>query len=246
MLKNMIYSSQKFVILLLSHILFKMKCNKCLLKSDEAQNLDIEELGRMDRNCVQINFAPNEVIFKQDALSSNVIFLQSGLVKNIIKTNYKKHIIKINKAPSYLGLPTTFGDKVNHYSAVAITDVVACNIDIETFKELLRSNSDFSYSIIVRVCKNELEYLSGSFVQMQKQSGGRVAEAILNFSNNLFNSDSFTLPFTRSEFGDLTGNSREIISRTLHEFSKEGIIELKGRNIAIIDKKRLEQISRAG
>jgi CRP/FNR family transcriptional regulator len=223
-----------------------MKCYKCLSKSEAAHNLDAEQLSKMESNCGQVKYEAGEVIFKQNALSSNIIYIRKGLVKTTLEINGRQQILKINKAPAYLGLPTTIGDKINHYSAVSITDVSACIIDINVFNELLRVNSDFSYDIILSLCKSELEYLNACFNRMQKQSAGRLAESLLYFSESIYNADAFTLPLTRCELGNLTGNSREIVSRTLQKFHQDEIIAIDGKLIKILDKKRLNQICKSG
>ena len=158
----------------------------------------------------------------------------------------REQILKIAKGPSYLGIPTTLGDKVNNYSATAITDTEVCFIDINVFKEFIATNKEFAYEIIVNLCKNELNHFHRCVNQLQKQSPGRVAETLLFFADEIFESDEFDLPLSRHEFGDLTGNSRENVSRILSDLDKEGIIKIKGKSISILDRKKLFSISKNG
>ncbi|MCD6345851.1 MAG: winged helix-turn-helix domain-containing protein, partial [Bacteroidales bacterium] len=124
--------------------------------------------------------------------------------------------------------------------------VSACFIDINTFKSFINGNGAFSYEIIVELCRNELSHFKRCINQVQKQSPGRVAEALLAFSKDIFHSDSFTLPLTQSELGDLTGCSRENVSRILSNFSHENTIKTSGREITIVNKNLLEQVSKLG
>ena len=224
----------------------KLDCSLCILKSDAAKNLHPEELNIMNESCVVVNFDKDETIFKEDALSSNIIYLQKGMVKLITKGPVKNQILKIKKAPCYLGLPTTMGDKINHYSAVAIVPTKACFIDISVFKKILSINDEFSYQIIVELCKNELQQFDRCVNLLQKQVFGRLAENLIYFSDELFNSDEFELPLNRNEFSDLVCTSRESISRMLKELSDESIISLDGKNIKILDKSKLLKIKKSG
>ena len=120
-------------------------CSSCLLKSKAVESLGENELHILGKGCVQAVFKKGETIFKENALSSNIIYLQTGLVKLMIDGTHRMQILKIEKAPCYLGLPTTVGDKINHYSAVALEKTIACFVDINVFKELLKISPDFSY-----------------------------------------------------------------------------------------------------
>ena len=180
------------------------------------------------------------------AVSSNIIFIKEGLVSIHITGPEREQILKIAKGPSYLGIPTTLGDKINHYSATALTDTKVCFIDIEMFKNFLATNNDFAYEIIVELCKNELGHFKRCVNQLQKQSPGRVAEALLFFADEIFNSDAFTIPLNRHELGDLTGCSRENISRILTDFHKDGLIDINGRDVKILKKEALKMVSKNG
>ena len=221
-------------------------CSFCNKRSLAVDQLNSHEMEKLEHSCVQVDFSKGDVIFKQNALSSNIIYIMEGLVKIHLQGPAREQILKISKGPSYLGLPTTFGDKVNNYSATAISKVKACFIDINSFKSFIAQNSDFAYEIIVELCKNELNHFRRCINQSQKQSPGRLAEALLHFSNEIFLSDTFTLPITQSELGDLTCSSRENISRLLNEMNKEQIIQMRDKKISIVNKSRLEQISRTG
>jgi CRP/FNR family transcriptional regulator len=223
-----------------------LDCSICILKSKAVKNLKTGELEILNKNCVEVDFDKDDIIFKQNALSSNVIYLQSGMIKLIIEGPQRKQIIKLKKAPCYLGLPTTMGDKINHYSAIAIQHSRACFIDISTFKELIKLNPDFSYEIIVELCKNELDQFKSCVNLIQKQVFGRLADNLLFFSDELYNSDEFDLPLNRIELADLICTSRESISRMLKELAYENIIKISKKKIKILDRSRLKKIGEKG
>jgi CRP-like cAMP-binding protein len=73
-----------------------------------------------------------------------------------------------------------------------------------------------------------------------------MADALLEFSDKIFMSDTFVLPLSQSDLANLVDTSRESVSRVLAEFDKDGIIQLKGKEINIINKKSLQLISQNG
>ncbi len=225
----------------------KILCSNCDFKSPATDSLRKPELDRLEENCTQVNFKPGEIIFKQDALSSNIVYLRNGIVKLHMKGPDRESILKIVKAPAYTGIPTTVGDRVNHYSATALVETLACFIDINTFKKFLFKNGQFAYEIILELCKNELQNFHCCVNLNQKQLNGRIADGLLNLADNIFDgSDEFTMILNRNEFSDLIGSSRESVSRVLTQFHDEGIIHMSGKSIHILERRTLELISRNG
>lgn len=221
-------------------------CKDCQIKSSAAKNLNNIEFEILESNSAKVNFKKGEIIFKQDALSLNVAYLRCGIVKLHMRGPTGEKILRIVKAPTYLGIPTTIGDKVNHFSATALVDTSVCFIDSNLFRNFIYTNGKFAYEIIVELCKNELFDYQRYTSQSQKQVTGIIAETLLCFANKIYDNDKFDLPVSRSEFGDLIGTSRESISRVLADLNNEKIIELNAKGISIIDKDRLQQISDRG
>lgn len=221
-------------------------CKFCYYKSNATLKLNNEQLSVLDNNCAQVNFSAGDIIVKQDALSTNVVYIKSGLVKIHIKGPIRERIIRITKAPAYLCLPNNFGDKVNHFSATALDDTSVCFIDVSVFKEFIHSNGDFAVQIIMDMSKGEIENYSNCLNNAQKQNIGRIADAILFFSEKIFESTTFTLPISRQEMADLTGITRESASRILTDFHNERIVDMRHRDITILNEKLLREISEKG
>jgi len=221
-------------------------CKFCSLKSAAAQTLNEDEICVLENNCAEVLFKVGDNIIKQEALSTNVAYVKSGLVKIHIKGPIKERIMKIVKAPTYLCLPSTFGDKVNHFSATAIEETAVCFIDVTVFKQFIHHNGDFAFQIILDLSKGELQNFHNCINNAQKQNIGRVADAILFFANQIYNSNTFVLPISRQDLADLAGITRESASRILTEFHNEKIVEIDSRKITIINEKLLMQISERG
>ena len=221
-------------------------CKNCKIQSSAVKFLNTDELEKLGNNCVVVNFRKGDVIFKQGAFSSNIIYVRNGLVKIHMSGPVEEQIIKITKAPSYLGIPTTFGEKINQYSSTAVEDTKVCFINIDVFKDFIFANGNFAYEIIIELCRNELNSFHQCVNRTQKYIHGRAADALLFFSDEIYEKDEFALPLTRLELGYFINTSRESICRILNEFDDAGIIELSGRKIKILDKDLLEIISKKG
>lgn len=222
------------------------ECKICELKSKAAAQLSDEEIKKLSFNCVLVKFQKGDSLIRQGTFSTNVAYLRNGLAKIHIKGPSHEQIVRIVKAPTYLGLPTTFGDKINQYSVTVIEEAEVCFIDIDTFRYLLKANHDFSYEILLEVCRNELDVFNRCANRTQKQIRGKIADFLLEFSDKIYNSNRFNLPLTQEDLGNLVDTSRESISRILAEFDKDGIIKMQGKKIEIVNKESLMLISAKG
>jgi CRP-like cAMP-binding protein len=224
----------------------KSECKFCNIKSEAALKLSEEEIEKLSGNCALVNFRKGDQVIKQGTFSTNVAYLRSGLAKVHIAGPHHEQIVRIVKAPSYLGLPTTFGDKINQYSVTVIERAEVCFIDISTFRFLLSINSGFSNEIMIELCRNELEVFTRCANRTQKQVRGKIADVLLEMSDYIYNSKIFTIPLNQEDIGNLIDSSRESVSRVFAEFEKDGIIRISGKKIEILNKKLLLMISSNG
>ncbi len=224
----------------------RLDCTYCEFKAQAAKFLKKEDLDTLASHCARVSFKPGEKIIRDGALSLNIAYLKDGIVKYQIQGPVKEQIMKIAKGPIYIGIPTTIGDKVNHYSVTALNICEVCFIDADVFKQFLYRNGMFAYEIIQIMSRNELENFRTCVNRVQKQVRGKVAEALLFLADEIFESDEFTLPITREELANLLDTTRESACRIMSEFAEAGYIELKVRDIKILKRDKLQKISEVG
>jgi CRP-like cAMP-binding protein len=222
------------------------ECKNCPFNSMAAATISENSFNQLSENHLVLKFKKGDSIIKQGMYSTNVVFLRTGIAKVHLSGPYHEQIVKLVKAPTYLGLPTTFGDKINQYSVTAVSEVEVCFIDVNVFLTILNENREFSHEIILELCKNELESFHRCANRTQKMVRGNMADALLEFSDKIFLSDTFVLPLSQAELANLVDTSRESVSRILTELDKDGIIELNGKEIRILNKKSLKLISQNG
>jgi CRP-like cAMP-binding protein len=186
-------------------------------------------------------------ILNEGSPTSHIIYLRSGLIKEYIRrAGGQEQIIQIILPHAYVGLTSIFGDKVNHYSYSALTDLRVCYIDIDVFTGLIKNNGSFAFEILTSVGRESLSSFHRFINQSNKRVYGRVADILIYLSRVIFASDRFQIPLTRTEIADMVGTSRESTGRVLAKFKGEGIIDIRGRNVLIRDLSKLEQISKYG
>jgi CRP-like cAMP-binding protein len=223
------------------------KCHDCLDKSCATERLGSSELDLITSNRYISEIKRKTNILNSGSPTSHIIYLRSGLVKEYLsKSNNQEQILQIILPHSYLGLTSLFGDKVNHYSYSALTDLKVCYIDIEVFTDLIKSNGNFAFEILTSVGRESLHSFHRFIDLSNKKTYGRIADMLLYFSKVVFSGTKFQIPLTRREMADMVGTSRESTGRVLAKFNEEGIIRISGKNVVISDLRKLEKISRLG
>ncbi|HPS61964.1 MAG TPA: Crp/Fnr family transcriptional regulator [Bacteroidales bacterium] len=225
----------------------KVPCGECTVKSCAAAVLKSSELDLVNQNSRATLFRKGDIILHEGSMTSHIIYLKSGLVKEFRKgPGETEQILQIVKPFTYLGLPSLFGDRINHYSYAALQDISVCYIDLGIFTKLIRDNGNFAFEILVSVSRDSLNNFHRFMSQSQKKTFGRVADALIYFSEIIYEQNSFELPFSRQEFADLIGISRESATRVLTKFRDDGLLRLTGRRIEITNIPLLRQISKNG
>ena len=221
-------------------------CKHCSFNTRAAAVLSEEHFKALSANHLELALNKGDPIIKQGMYSTNVVFLRKGLVKIHITGPYHEQIVRLVKAPTYLGLPTTFGDKINQYSVTAISDVEVCYIDINIFRRILSENREFSEEIITELSQHELELYHRCANRTQKQIRGNMADVLIEFADKIFHNYKFTLPVSQTELANLVDTSRESVNRVLNEFDRDGLIRVKGKNIEVLNMESLKLISKNG
>jgi CRP/FNR family transcriptional regulator len=228
-----------------------VETNSCLFcgnKSSCFKQLGYEELELSNQHRVQLNFKQGETIFKQGSFANHVHFVKKGLVKLYmeIPNSDKNLVLNILPYGHLIGLPSIYGNKVYTYTATAIEDSTICIIENETIKELIESNGKFAAEVI-----KTMNYCSNStfarFVSLtHKQLNGRLADALVYLSEDIYKSPVFKLSLSRADLGELAGMSTMSVVKVIKDFKDNNIIKNEDGFIEIINMPLLKRISEIG
>ncbi|MFA6402394.1 MAG: Crp/Fnr family transcriptional regulator [Salinivirgaceae bacterium] len=208
--------------------------------------LSEEQLSKIVENQVSLNYNKGEILSKQGGFASHIIFLSDGLIKVYKEHNDKNLILKIVKPGEFIGLSSLYNKGIFDYSAASIDSSKVYSIQAEIVKYLIRNNSDFAEKIIGQLNQNTSQYFERIMSLTQKQLHGRIADAILHLSREIYESDTFNMLLTRRDLADFCGMSTESAIRILKEFHNDRIVNIDGKNMHVISYPLLERLSEVG
>lgn len=221
-------------------------CINCDVKTPLFASLTPEDHEILNQERFVVNYDPGELMFKQGSSLTHVVMLISGLVKCYLEGSSKDLIIRIAKPVESIIGPGLFSDNKHYNSAMALTEVEACYINLNNYKAVVRQNPAFAEDVIKNISTHSLFSFHRLKSLTQKQAPGRIAEALLYFANDIYLNSSFDLNLSRQELADYCGVTKESTIRVLKDFKEEGIITVDGNHFDLIDSMMIQKISDIG
>ena len=222
-------------------------CESCTHGWKNFEHLTKNELQMINQNRYEATFKPGEVMIKQGSPTASALFLASGMAKMYIEGNIGKNFIIGIALPGMLVMgPGAWVNSRHTYSVSAITTVQACFIGFDIFKKLVRENGEFAEGMLQDISVRSLQSHIKMVSLSQKRMSGRVADALLYFSDEVFGSNDYDMVFSRQELGEMTSMAKECVVRILKEFEDSGVVYSDSSKIKILDREKLIQISEKG
>jgi len=222
-------------------------CENCPHQWKNFQHLTKDELNLVNENRYEAAFNPGEIILKQGSPTSNALFISTGLAKLYIEgLNGKNFIMSIAMPGRLIVGPGAYVDSRHTYTVAAITSVHACFINFDILKQLVRTNGAFAQGLLEDISAKSLGSLTRMVNLSQKKMHGRLADALLYFSNVVFNNNEYEMILSRQELGEMTNMAKECVVRILKELEDSGVVYSDSSKIKILDREKLIQISAKG
>ncbi|HEC42602.1 MAG TPA: Crp/Fnr family transcriptional regulator [Bacteroides sp.] len=222
-------------------------CIDCNHRAAIFKHLNKDELNRIDDTRYILSFKPGEQIVKQGAPFSYVLSFTSGLAKIIVEGSAKPDmIVKLVKPVEFIAGPGLFVDNRHYFSVVALEKSCVCAIDTYVFKDVLRRNHNFNEAYLSAVNQNYLFVMQKLISTFEKNTKGRVAEALLYLANDIYHAEAFNLTFSINDLASLSGMSKESAFRCIKDFGDDDIIRMSKKRIEILNLKLLTEISKKG
>ncbi len=221
-------------------------CLVCPYKSEYLKMLPTSDVELIQNNCLIVQFKKGETISKQNTKAAHALYLAQGCVKIFYEGKGKNTILGIRKQSGYIALHTLWGDEIHRYSIEAVKDCKICLIDAEIFKQLSTRNPLFLLEVTKQISETANTLFDKVIDMNEKHLKARLADVIINLSENIFESTRFEMPFTRRELAEMGAMSTENAVRTISELKKDEIIAEEGKFFEILQMDILRKLSEIG
>jgi CRP-like cAMP-binding protein len=219
----------------------------CDIKAPCFQSLLSEEAELVRASKTQVLFRKGDSLTKQGAFASYILFIINGLAKQYLEgkglKNYNLHIIRPGE---FVGLSAVFSENTFNYSTLAMTDCQVYLIEKVAIEKVIKQNGLFAFNIIKRYCEQNTTLMNTVRSIMYKQMNGRLAETLLYIDSLKTEKAEIFQMLSRKDIADFAGISTESAVKLLKSFEKDGLINLHEKDISIINRGALLEISKRG
>ncbi|MCK4532879.1 Crp/Fnr family transcriptional regulator [bacterium] len=220
---------------------------KLLKKVGLFFRLSSKNLNKIAKISYIQNYKKEEDIFSEGDEGDKLYIVISGLIK-IFKISSGERIktLALLKKGDFFGEMAILDKELRSATAQAMEDTEMMVIDNKSFRLLLKDNSGMLFNMIETLCFRLREANKQIQIMTFQNIMGRTAAALLNLAarsgEKTQKGIKINMEITHQELANLVGTAREIITKVLSSFKRNGYLIIDDHYITIIDKEKLKEV----
>lgn len=211
------------------------------------KGLPRDQLKDLTQIAVNKHFNKGEIIFSEGDEGNGFYVVVEGTVKVFkLSVEGKEQILHIFGPLEPFGEVPVFAGQDFPAHAEAIAESRLFFFPRDAFTNLIEQNPSLALNMLavlsmrLRQFTVQVEHLS------LKEVPGRLAAYLLYLSDKKDAERSVDLDISKQQLASLLGTIPETLSRILARMTRQGLIEMDGRRIKIMDRPGLEELAMAG
>ncbi len=209
--------------------------------------LSEKHLKEIENIAVEKNFSRGEVIFSEGDNGNGFYVVVDGQVKiHKVSLDGKEKILHIFGPGEPFGEVPVFTGKAFPANAEALSNSRLVFFPKDAFVALIMKNPSLALSMLgvlsmrLREFTMQIEHLA------LKEVPGRIASYLLYVSEEQESSNRIELEISKGQLASLLGTIPETLSRIFSKMSSQGLIEVEGRTIWLLDRQGLMDLAGSG
>jgi len=227
-----------------------------VMKKEFAKNLQgldefltsakgFEDLKKLSQNKELRSYNKKDSIYNEEGYPKGIYFISKGKVKTFrSNAEGKEFITGLYKEGDFFGYLALLKEGQYTDAAMTLEDSEICLILKEDFHSLLYKNSEVSRKFI-KILSDNLQEKEQQLIKLAYNSvRKRVAEALSTLYNR-YKKDGetqFSMQISREDLANLAGTAQETAIRTLSDFKDEGLVDMKGGTITVLNYGKLSKM----
>lgn len=203
-----------------------------------------EMLTQLVRDRSTNHYKKRQLIYSEGNHALRLFYIEKGKVKTF-KTNDdgKELVIGLYNQGDFLGYVALLEGTTYKETAEAMEDTELAVIPNEEFEQLISSNKEVMQKFIKLLAKNvsdkEQQLLGIAYNSLRK----KVADAlIMLYSKYKGSNEQYAIDMSRENLANIAGTAKESLIRTLSDFKDEKLIDICGRDIFVLNEKKLRNL----
>lgn len=218
------------------HLLKQLQTNSLFAGLDE------KTLRALAQDAHWREYSAGEVVVLEGEGLPGLLYLQSGWIKVVkVSPGGREQILRFLEPGETFNEVGVFADQPNPATAIALEQAGVWLIRRDTIMDLLQENPAFSQFVIAKMAGRLLHLVSLVTDLSLRPITGRLARLLLEEAVD----DLLLRPrwYTQAELAARLGTVPDVVQRALRNLEKDGLIEVKRREIRIVDRDALTKIA---
>ena len=222
------------------------RCNGCpLRKPGFFCDLKPDVLAIFESLKITNIYPKGATLFTEGENTAGVYMLCRGRIKlSAYSSDGKALILRIAEPGELLGLSSAIGGTVHEATAEVLENCQINFVRKDDVLRFLRQRADASFNALQQLSKNyHAAYTQVCSLGLSHSVGDKLAKLFLGWCESANDKNGrihLKVPFSHEEIAEMIGTSRETVTRLLKDFRQRELISLKGSDLYINDRRRLE------
>ena len=219
-----------------------------LANSPLFADLDAKTLTGLGERAVRRTLEKGRTIFYQGDPGDTLFVVAEGLVKVWVSSgDGSEMVLATLRPPESFGELSAVSGVARSASATTLEPTVVVSLDRATLLDAVHRQPGLADGLLHAVGELARRVTEQASDLVFLDLAGRVAKRLVLLADRDGRADGeatmLALPLTQSELGEMVGGSRQSVNQILKTFESRGFLELRGREVAIL---QLESLRRRG
>jgi len=194
----------------------------------------------------RIRLRKGDTLYRAGASFTALHAIRSGSLKTVLLAeDGRDQVAGYHMQGELLGLDG-IGNEVHECQAIALEDSEVCVLPFDRIEHLARDFPAFQHNVHRTLSKEIARQRSLMLLLGTMRADQRLAAFLLDLSQRYqargYSSSEFILRMTREEIGSYLGLKLETVSRLLSRLQQEGLIQVQGRVVKLLERAALKQL----
>ena len=226
----------------------KVHCSTCSMRElCLPMGLDAKELKQVDNLFgTRIRLKKGDTLYRAGEPFAALYAIRIGSLKTtVLAEDGREQVSGYHMLGDIVGLDGIATDR-HGCQAIALEDTDICVLPFERIEDIARSMPPLQHSLHRLLSKEISRGQNVMLLLGSMRAEERLAVFLLSLAERYkrrgYSSTEFVLRMTREEIGSYLGLKLETVSRLFSRFQEEGLIQVQGRAVKLLDPTALKQL----
>ena len=206
----------------------------------------------LSSNCIDLvakiavpqTYGKGRLIFSEGEAGRGFFIIRSGRVKVFkVSPEGKEQILRVFGAGEHFAEVAALDGQCFPASAAALESTTVLFFPRAAFVDFLQRHPTLAINVLASFARRLRQFTQLIEALSLKAVPSRLAAYLLALSEQANHADTVELDLTKGQLAAVIGTIPETLSRVFLKLSQEGLIELKGSRITLLDRQQLKHLS---